>query len=1823
MLLVGRFLFSFFLILTATLTTAIAQEQSRRIELSQDSDYFGFDLRTEKDVTLDECQKICIDDNKCKAFTYNKKASWCFLKSDRGQLNTFAGSVAGKIVTASAEPDIGPAKSTDFTTNYESEAQTYRNNLVAAAPKNGTAGVDDIVAAAEGALQSGDLRTAYQNFGTAVSLSPDDSRLWTKLSQTAMSVTPGPDESGSLTQAALSGAVNGYLTSRTTNSRAEALVMLAKALDQRGDYRPALSAYKASLELVNAKDVEAAYKDLRSRKGFRVVDQSVDTASATPRICVQFSETLADTDLDFASYILLDGAAPKSVTKDSQQLCIDDVEYGKRYSVTVRQGLPSTVNEVIESPVNLSVFVRDRDAYVRLDGENFVLPSTARRGIPVVSVNSTSTDLKLYRVNDRSLPALLYGSQFLTQLDYYGIERVRTELGEPVWTGSMALQMELNKETVTSFPVDEALPQRKPGVYVMTAEAKGSKAQEWDPKATQWFVVSDIGLTTFAGTDGLTVFARSLGTAKPMEGIALKLLAKNNELLGEAVTDASGKAVFEPGRTRGTDGLAPAVLTADKGGADFVFLDMTRAGFDLSDRGVTGRPAPGPLDVYAYTERGVYRPGETVHAAALARDSAANAVGNLPLTFIFKRPDGVEERRLVSNGEMTGGHSVDLDLPPNASQGAWTMSIHTDPKENPVAEKTLLVEDFIPDRTEFDMSPSGFNEDGSIGVSIAGRYLYGAPAAGLNLEGEVVFSPTRTWEKVPGYEFGFVDDEDEKEGPTKVELSDLPVLDDQGNASILVPLDGVPDTSSLYAAKVVVRMRENGGRAVERSLELPVPPSGDMIGVKQNFESGQTAENSTASFKILSTDAEGNRTAMSGLKWTLVRVDRNYQWYREGSTWRYNAVNFTTKIADGVIDTKTDSEVEVSANVQWGHYRLEVQSPAADGPSTSSDFDAGWYVESTSTETPDGLEIALDKPAYVAGETAKLQVSPRFAGELLITIGAEKLLSTQVATVSAEGATIDIPIPADWGAGAYVTATLFRPGDQAESRLPMRSIGLKWLAIDPSDRKLAVTLGTAEKMQPRQALSIPISVAGAGVNDAAYVMVSAVDVGILNLTKHEPADPDGWYYGQRQMGLEIRDIYGRLIDGTQGSFGKLRTGGDGPQAGPVSGAPTEKLIAFFSGPVKLDAEGKAIINFDVPQFNGTARINAVAWTASAVGHATKDIIIRDPLVIIASAPKFLAPDDVSEVTIDIANTDGPAGEYKLDLIPGRGIDLASNDLPPSLTLAAGAKTTIKVPVVGSYAGPGSLTARVSNGSGLTVENAVDIPVRPGQLPITTRRELPLLAGASLKIDKELLADSLLSDASINVSVLRSTAFDIPAMLMTLDRYPYGCAEQTTSRALPLLYISELLKSSGMPEDTEIAGRVQDAIGVVLSYQSSSGSFGLWGPGSGDLWLDAYVTDFLTRAREQQFDVPDQAMIAALDNLQNALSYDVDVSAKGNEIAYALYVLSRNRRASATDLRYFSESRMDDFASPMAVAHLGAALALYGDQARAEAAFEWALDLAKAGATLTNERGDYGSALRDDAAMLALAAETRPVSASVAGMIEHVSSLRQKYTYTSTQEDAWMLMAARAIKDGNAAISLSVNGATHEGPYANNLSGEALEQDGLTLKNEGSEKAVAVVTTVASPAQPLPAGGNGFTIARTYYKMDGTETTVTEARQNERYVVVLNVAEQNSWPSRIIVTDLLPAGLEIENPRLLGSAELANFPWLGQTEVAHTEFRTDRFVAALDPSGSGARSFNLAYVVRAVSPGTYTLPAASVEDMYRPGYSARTSTSRMSVLEAEQ
>ena len=274
----------------------------------------------------------------------------------------------------------------------------------------------------------------------------------------------------------------------------------------------------------------------------------------------------------------------------------------------------------------------------------------------------------------------------------------------------------------------------------------------------------------------------------------------------------------------------------------------------------------------------------------------------------------------------------------------------------------FLVEDFVPDRIEFDLSTD--KDEIAVGetanVTVDGRFLYGAPAAGLALEGEVTLSTTREWEAFNGYYFGLAD---EQEGDAnRTPLADLPVVGDDGKATFPVEIDQLPATTRLVNAAVTVRMREAGGRAVERDIDIGIRPTADMIGIRPDFSGDEVPEGGTAKFSVIAVDPDGKRNALAGAQWSLVKIERNYQWYRNGNSWNYEPVTFTKAVANGTIDISTRRAATLSQPVDWGRYRLEVETSDPDGPATSYEFDAGWYVAAAPPRRRTGWRSRSTRP---------------------------------------------------------------------------------------------------------------------------------------------------------------------------------------------------------------------------------------------------------------------------------------------------------------------------------------------------------------------------------------------------------------------------------------------------------------------------------------------------------------------------------------------------------------------------------------------------------------------------------------------------------------------------------------------------------------------------------------------------------------------------------------------------------------------------------------------------------------------------------------------
>jgi alpha-2-macroglobulin len=1672
-----------------------------------------------------------------------------------------------------------------------------------------------------------DYKLAARVAAAAVTANPKDAANWLTLARVAIAADDAQASNRwYLREEGATAAYAAYERLADPKLQAEALALLGNLMARRDMWRPALDAYRASLDRRDDADTQAVYEDLREKHGFRITDYKVDNDSAAPRVCFQFSDPLAR-KTDFSPYVAVSGATTGAISTEDQQLCVEGLKHGERYAIVIRQGLPSTVGESLLKNADYEIYVRDRSPQVHFAGKSYVLPRTGQQGAPLVTVNTAKVAIDVFKIGDRNLLAAVQRDDFLKEIGSDRAQEIADNDGKKVWSGSMDVASELNKEVVTDFPIFEAAGKLEPGVYVVTARPwKGSDKNASDDNsgnlATQWLVVSDLGLATLSGEDGLHALVRSLATAAPLGGVEVKLIARNNEVLASNSTDAEGRVDFDPGLTRGTGGSAPSLIVASTADGDYNFLSLLQNAFDLTDRGVTGRDAPKALDAFVFTERGVYRSGETVFTTALLRDAKGVAASGLPLTLVAHRPDGVEYKRVALPDQGQGGRAYALPLLPGAPAGTWRIEVYADPKGPSIGETTFLLEDYVPERLDVELKPAqkvlAQGEPAEIGVDA--KFLYGAPAAGLDVTGSITVQAVdgAALAGYDGYAAGLVDDEFEA---VTNQLDAKVQTDEKGHAQVSIDL---PDATAAkpLEAKIVLRVAEPGGRAVERVVTLPIRAKSTLIGVKKDFDE-TLGEGQSAMFEAIAVAPDGSRVARKGVEWSLYKLDNDYQWYNSDGHWTYEPVKSSRRIAQGTVDIDVDSAAKISANVSWGKHRLDIKSP--DGDQTSITFDVGWGG-TASADTPDNAVVTLDKASYAAGEEAKLRIASHYVGKASVIVVGDKVDRVVETDLKEGDNVVPFKVEGDWGPGAYAVAMTHRPLDLAAKRMPGRALGLAWFSIDRAARKLDIAINAPEKTRPREKLDLPIKVAGLAPGEEAEVTVAAVDLGILNLTHYKTPDPADFFYGQRKLAVDIRDLYGLLIDGMEGTAGAIRSGGDGG-ASLEGNLPSQEPVALFSGVVRVGPDGAANVSFDMPAFNGSVRVMVAAWSKTKVGSAEATVIVRDPVVATGTLPRFLALGDHSQLHIDLDNVEGEAGDYRLDLDIHGPLTAAADALSKTIQLKAHQRAALNVPLTAVGVGVASIDLDLV-GPKLEAKQHFVIGVESGASDLYRRTIRTLAGGASQTISSDLLADFVPGSGSVSVAVSPFGALDAPAVLQALDRYPYGCSEQLVSRAMPLLYYNRLASLENLGVDIDVDKRIKETIDKVMARQDSNGAFGLWSADSNndDMWLDAFVTDFLTRARERGFDVPKQGFEQALERLRNEVANAADPSAdSGQPLAYALYVLARNGRPVIGDLRYLADTKLDVFKTPLAKAQIAAALAMLGDRTRAGKIFSTSVQSLRDEHDDGYSRPDYGSLLRDSAGSLALLAEANLKSGEVADdaivkVSQIVEDARAQRTYTSTQENTWMVLAAEALADRAPAHQFTVDGQTTTGAIYRKWRGFALDAKPSTIVNTSQSPALMVITTSGAPIVPEPAASSGYEVERTFYKLDGAKFDASRVTQNDRFVIVLKVTEAEAKYARLLVVDRLPAGLEIDNPNLVDGGDVDAFSWLKKdVDPVHTEYRDDRFVAALDRNSDQSAFFNLAYVVRAVSPGKYIYPPATAEDMYRPERFGRTAFSTIEVV----
>lgn len=1586
-------------------------------------------------------------------------------------------------------------------------------------------------------------------------------------------------------------------------------------------------------------------------KELTLLDASEVQLDGAATLVLTFSIPL-DPEQDFARTVhVVDKKSGKvdgawELSPNLKELRLRHLEPNRDLVVSVERDLTALNKAAFGRAYEKTITTRDVQPSVGFASRGSLLPGKVVEGLPVMALNVNDVDVNFFRVKPESLAAFVSQWEYRNALSNWESDNL-LKMADLVYTGRFDLNPARNTREKRLLPLSDIKPLQQAGVYIAVMNQAGH--YNYSNPATL-FTLSDIGVSAHRYHNRLDIFTQSLENGAAQQGVEVALLDEKGQTLAQAASDAQGHVQLE-------NSQQAALLLARKDGQT-TLLDLKLPALDLAEFAIAGAPGYSK-QFFMFGPRDLYRPGETVILNGLLRDSDGKTLPDQPVKLEVVKPDGQVLRTVVSQPE-NGLYRFTYPLDSSAPTGMWHIRANTG--DNQPRMWDFHVEDFMPERMALNLSaqktPLAPSEE--VTFSVVGYYLYGAPANGNTLQGQLFLRPQReAVQALPGFQFGDIAEENLSRSLDEVQLT----LDENGRGDVSANSQWQEAHSPLQVI-LQASLLESGGRPVTRRAEQAIWPADTLPGIRPQFASKAVYdyrtdatvnqpivdEGSNAAFDIVYADAQGNKKAASGLQVRLIRERRDYYWnWSESEGWQSQFDQKDLVEGEQTLDLSADETGKVSFPVDWGSYRLEVKAP--NDAISSVRFWAGYSWQDNSDGSgaarPDRVTLKLDKPTYRPGDTIKLHVAAPVAGKGYAMVeSSDGPLWWQEIDVPAEGLDLSIPVDKAWNRhDLYLSALVVRPGDKSRSATPKRAVGLLHLPLGDENRRLDLTLESPAKMRPNQPLTVNVKASAkhGETPKQINVLLSAVDSGVLNITDYVTPDPWQAFFGQKRYGADIYDIYGQVIEG-QGRLATLRFGGDGDELKRGGKPPVNhvNIVAQQALPVTLNEQGEGSVTLPIGDFNGELRVMAQAWTAEDFGSSESKVIVAAPVIAELNQPRFMAGGDTSRLTLDVTNLTDKPQTLTIELAASGLLELVSQQ-PAPVNLAPGVRTTLFIPVRAKEGfGEGELQATLTGlnlpGETLPAQHKQwKIGVRPAWPAQTVNSGTVLQAGETWHAPAQNLEN--FSPVTLQGQLLLSgkPPLNLARYIRELKAYPYGCLEQTASGLFPSLYTNAAqLKALGIAGDTDEKRRaaVDTGISRMLQMQRDNGGFALWdNNGPEEYWLTAYAMDFLVRAGEQGYSVPADAINRGNERLLRYLQdpgmmsvrYSDDTQASKFAVqAYAGLVLARQQKAPLGALREIWERR-GQAASGLPLLQLGIALKNMGDAGRSEQALTLALNTPRRDAQ--QWMADYGSPLRDNALMLSLLEENKLQPEAQNTLLTTLSEQAFGQRWLSTQESNALFLAARTLQDPpgtwQAQTSLADQPLTGDKAQTRNLDADRLSA--LQVTNSGDQPLWLRLDSSGYPqTAPVPAS-NVLHIERQILGTDGQSKSLSSLRSGELVLVWLEVKASQNVPDALVV-DLLPAGLELENQNLANSSaslqdsgsEVQNLlNQMQQADIQHMEFRDDRFVAAV--AVNQGQPVTLVYLARAVTPGTYQVPVPQVESMYVPQWRATGSTEGLLIV----
>ncbi|MBO9157041.1 MAG: alpha2-macroglobulin, partial [Escherichia coli] len=1016
-------------------------------------------------------------------------------------------------------------------------------------------------------------------------------------------------------------------------------------------------------------------------KVLTLLDLSEVQLDGAATLVLTFSIPL-DPDQDFSRVIhVVDKKSGKvdgawELSDNLKELRLRHLEPKRDLIVTIGKEVKALNNATFSKDYEKTITTRDIQPSVGFASRGSLLPGKVVEGLPVMALNVNNVDVNFFRVKPESLPAFISQWEYRNSLANWQSDKL-LQMADLVYTGRFDLNPARNTREKLLLPLGDIKPLQQAGVYLAVMNQAGR--YDYSNPATL-FTLSDIGVSAHRYHNRLDIFTQSLENGAAQQGIEVSLLNEKGQTLTQATSDAQGHVQLENDKNA-------ALLLARKDGQT-TLLDLKLPALDLAEFNIAGAPGYSK-QFFMFGPRDLYRPGETVILNGLLRDADGKALPNQPIKLDVIKPDGQVLRSVVSQPE-NGLYHFTWPLDSNAATGMWHIRANTG--DNQYRMWDFHVEDFMPERMALNLTgeKTPLTPKDEVKFSVVGYYLYGAPANGNTLQGQLFLRPLReAVSALPGFEFGDIAAENLSRTLDEVQLT----LDDKGRGEVSTESQW-KETHSPLQVIFQGSLLESGGRPVTRRAEQAIWPADALPGIRPQFASKSVYdyrtdstvkqpivdEGSNAAFDIVYSDAQGVKKAVSGLQVRLIRERRDYYWnWSEDEGWQSQFDQKDLIENEQTLDLKADETGKVSFPVEWGAYRLEVKAP--NEAVSSVRFWAGYSWQDNSDGSgavrPDRVTLKLDKASYRPGDTIKLHIAAPTAGKGYAMVeSSEGPLWWQEIDVRAQGLDLTIPVDKTWNRhDLYLSTLVVRPGDKSRSATPKRAVGVLHLPLGDENRRLDLALETPAKMRPNQPLTVKIkaSTKNGEKPKQVNVLVSAVDSGVLNITDYVTPDPWQAFFGQKRYGADIYDIYGQVIEG-QGRLAALRFGGDGDELKRGGKPPVNhvNIVVQQALPVTLNEQGEGSVTLPIGDFNGELRVMAQAWTADDFGSNESKVIVAAPVIAELNMPRFMASGDTSRLTLDITNLTDKPQKLNVALTASGLLELVS-DSPAAVELAPGVR----------------------------------------------------------------------------------------------------------------------------------------------------------------------------------------------------------------------------------------------------------------------------------------------------------------------------------------------------------------------------------------------------------------------------------------------------------------------------------------------------------------------------------------------------------------------